>query len=208
MLSGNLAFCRASKRGLKRKYEGDAKLVEHLNTRSCLFTLRHGKCAILKVEIVELFRKYQREQRRMDVHRWPLAGAQLVHAVAVLEDVLLHGVPVEVEVEEELLALHFLQCLAQFLRIVHRRMHCLAWLGPLPIEVARGKRASVITVYHAVDVQHRNNIELEMVFQIFHKDFLLVSRRIKQAVDQAVHHPGRASFPWMHSRGQHYDLLF
>ena len=199
MLASHRAFACSGEGGLESKHEGDPQLVEHGDSGGGLLGLVHLEGAVVEVEVVELLRQHQREQRRMMrlvlllSTRGPRVGT-----IAVLEDVLLGRVPVEVEVQEELLLVGLLQGLAQFLGVVHGGMEDFARLEILSVEVARRQGTSVVTVDDAVGVQHRYDVDFEMLFQILHELLFLRRRRVEEEVHQALDHPGSVGFAGMY----------
>lgn len=73
---------------------------------------------------------------------------------------------------------------------------------PLSIEVTASKGTSIVTVDHTVRVQHRNNLEYEIVSQ----KLRLFIFGIRQKEQQTTHHPATYSFAGMHPCRYHNSL--
>ena len=116
-----------------------------------------------------------------------------------MKDILFHRVAVKIKHEEKLLVVIFSQGLAQLLRIVNRWVRGFAWLQPLTVEITGGEGAAVVAVDDAVDVEHRDDVEFEMIFQIVDKRLLLFIFWVEESVHQSMDHPGSACLSRVHS---------
>jgi len=153
MFAGESTLVGSSKGCLKSKHEGDPQLVKYGNSSCRILGFRHRKCAVLKIEVVELLREHHRENRRR--HRiWASLsrGRKVLHLVAVLENVLLDRVAVKIKIKEKLLVFDPSQSIAQLFGVVDRRMKSLTRFCPFPIQITSRQRTSIIPVYDSVDV--------------------------------------------------------
>ena len=144
--------------------------MKHGDPSSGLLALRHGECAVLEIVIVKL----------LGHHQWEYLGLQLVGQllprnlqifkfISVLKNILFCRMPVEVQVQEKLLLVNIHYIFAEFLCVVNCGMELLAWLQPFSVEVTGGQGASVVSVYYAVYIQHRYDIDFEIIFQVLHE---------------------------------------
>jgi hypothetical protein len=108
-------------------------------------------------------------------------------------------VAVKIKHQEKLLVVVFSQGLAQLLRIVNCWVCSFAWLQPFTVEITGGKGAAVVAVYDAVDVEHRNDVEFEMIFEIVDEHLFLSVFWVEEGIHQSMNHPGSASLSRVHS---------
>lgn len=128
--------------------------------------------------------------------------------VPVLEHVLLDGVAVDVQVHEEGFFFHLRYLVQQVLGRVHRRVEYLRGRLTKPaIQVDRCERAAVVSIYDAVGVEHRHEVEIEVVLQILNQQLLFVALRVQQALQQPVHDPAGLGFARVHARRNEDDVL-
>jgi len=73
----------------------------------------------------------------------------------------------QIQVQEKRFSIMLNESLAELFGEVDSGVEGLARLDPFPVEVARSEGASIVSVDHAVWVQHWNYVYLKVVLQIF-----------------------------------------
>lgn len=154
MVVGEFALVCATKRRLTSERVGNAELLPHHDTGSRFFRFLNGEGAVLVTKEVGVLVEQAREDSLLE-------SVILATRVAITEDVLLSGVAVQVENEEDISVL--LKFLHHHLIMVDRRLHFPRRINPTPIEVNSGQIASGVTVDYTIRIQKRHNFEDKVV---------------------------------------------
>ena len=94
------------------------------------------------------------------------------------------------------------ELLEQVLRVVDGRMQELGWLVPSSVEVNAQGVASVVTSYNSVRIQHRDNLEDELL-----SEELGLFGLGQDEIDEALNQKRRVTLAWVHTAGEVYHML-
>jgi hypothetical protein len=94
------------------------------------------------------------------------------------------------------------ELLKKVFRVVDSRMQELGWLVPPSVEVHPQGVASVIPSNHSVRVQHRNNLEDELL-----SEELGLFGLGQDEIDEALNQKRRVTLAWVHTAGEIYHML-
>lgn len=169
----------------------DLEFFVECDSSSGFLCFRVIKPAILSTEVI----KHLTHDKREYSGRVPI-----IEFVAIHEDVLPPGVPVEVA--EEFNFSFFLEVSAHLLESTDRRMQNLAGDLIPPIEISPREGTSIVAIDDAIRVHHWDY--LEHVEFTKHLSFLTLPH---QELHHSSHHPRSVRLTRMDSSGDNYTLL-
>jgi hypothetical protein len=79
--------------------------------------------------------------------------------------------------------------------VVNRGLQLFTWFDPASVQIKTSQVAPTIAINNAVRIQHRYNLEDEVIPQN-----LSIQTWPNQIVQHALHHPASTSFAWMDPR--------
>lgn len=94
------------------------------------------------------------------------------------------------------------ELLEQVLRVVDGRMQELGWLVPPSVEVDPQNIASVVPSYNSVRVQHRDNLEDELL-----SEELGLFSLGQDEIDETLNHKRGVTLSWMHTAREKNHLF-
>lgn len=166
-------------------------LVES-DPRSWLLALLDTESGVVEAEVLADFAQEKREDASL---LWTFLVVTAVH-----KDILLPGMPVQVT-EQQYSSL-FIALFDELLSVIDSRMNNFRRRLPPAIEITPCQRTPIVTVNNSVRIQHRYYLENE----IFSEKPSLHVVRVSDELDNAAHHPGAHSFPWMDPCWNHNAL--
>ena len=205
------AFARTREGRLQRERIRHAEFAPHHHPRGALLALLHPEAALWERErLGVVFAEYLRVDFIPELSRDGdgVAAVFVVHQrvarlgilAPVREDVLLATVAVHVAEE------HRLTLLREFsyhrLGVPDGGVRAFVRFRPHAVQIRPGERTPIVAVDDAVGVEHRHNLEHEVVAQHFR-----VQRVPGEKIYRAFHHPRAVRLAGVHARGQHRASL-